>query len=150
MEFQKEMGLRLEERLAALHTQGSGTVGDMLQLRLLEQKPAQGEYVMCCATDSWMRNLAGTLHGGLCATLLDQAMGCVAYCAMPGLGTAPTIDLQISYHRPLIPGEEVLLRVRVLSCTKSLMRLTAEASSLSQPERLCLSGSGTYFYKPME
>jgi uncharacterized protein (TIGR00369 family) len=140
----------LRQRLEQLHTDGAGTIGDMLDLRLLEVDPEQGEILLRCGTASWMRNLAGTLHGGMCATVVDQAMGFIAYCLMPGAGIAPTVQLQVTYHRPLIPGEEVFVLVKVLSQTKSLMHLTAEAALVSVPDRVCLTATGTFFYKPSE
>ena len=140
--------ISLRSRLEQLHTDGAGTIGDMLDLRLLEVDSLQGTVLLRCATAPWMRNLAGTLHGGMCATVVDQAMGCVAYCAKPGAGIAPTIQLQVSYHRPLIPGEDVLMRIRVLSVTGSLIHLICEAMVASAPEKLCLSSTATYFYKP--
>lgn len=140
--------ISLRSRLEQLHTDGAGTIGDMLDLRLLEVDSLQGTVLLRCATAPWMRNLAGTLHGGMCATVVDQTMGCVAYCAKPGAGIAPTIQLQVSYHRPLIPGEDVLMRIRVLSVTGSLIHLSCEAMVASAPEKLCLSSTATYFYKP--
>ena len=104
MQLNETFKTRLTERLATLHTRGAGTIGDMLDLRLVDCDLEKGEFTMQACTQEWMRNIAGTLHGGMCATLMDQSMGCVAYCAMPGEGIAPTIDLQVSYHRPLIPG----------------------------------------------
>ena len=138
----------LRSRLEQLHTGGAGTIGDMLELELLGCNTLDGEILMTCKTGPWMRNLAGTLHGGMCATVVDQAMGCVAYCAKPGEGLAPTVQLQVSYHRPLIPGEDVLMRIRVLSVTGSLIHLSCEAMVASAPEKLCLSSTATYFYKP--
>ena len=149
MQLQENMKQRLQSRLDTLHDRGAGTIGDMLQLRLVDCDLEKGEFTMQCRTEGWMRNIAGTLHGGMCATLMDQAMGCVAYCAMPGEGIAPTIDLQVSYHRPLIPGEDVLIRVRMVSVTKSLMYLASEAALVSQPDRVCITSSATFFYKPM-
>ena len=88
-----------------------------------------------------------TLHGGLCATILDQAMGFVSYCLKAGEGTAPAVHLSVDYHRPLRPGERVKVTVRVVSVTRNLMNLTAEACQESHPEKICLSGSGVYFFK---
>lgn len=148
MNLREDMEEYLRSRLQALHTCGEGTIGDMLQLELLEYDRKKAEFLLRGRTEMWMRNLAGTLHGGMCATVLDQAMGCVAYCAKPGEGTAPTVQLQVSYHRPLIPGEEVLIRVRVVCVTRSLMHLSCEAMMASAPEKLCLTGTAVYFYKP--
>lgn len=149
MTLREDMEQILRGRLAALHTAAAGTIGDMLDLELLEYDPDRAEFLMRCRTGLWMRNIAGTLHGGMCATLVDQAMGCVAYCAKPGEGTAPTVNLQVSYHRPLIPGEDVLIRIRVISVTRSLMHLSSEAMVATAPEKVCITSTATYFYKPI-
>ena len=137
-------------RIAQLSQAAPGTIGDILQFRFLHYDPAEDVYALTCQTEDWMRNAAGTLHGGMCATILDQAMGFVSFCRKPGDGTAPTIQLAVDYHRPLIPGETVLIKVRVISITHTLMHLSAEAMRCDHPEKVCLSGSGIYFYKPSE
>ena len=150
MNLHENFELLLYRRLEQLHTDGAGTIGDMLELELLGCNTLDGEILMTCKTGPWMRNLAGTLHGGMCATVVDQAMGCVAYCAKPGEGLAPTVQLQVSYHRPLIPGEDVLIRIQVVSVSRSLIHLSCEAMLASRPEKLCLSGSAVYFFKAAE
>lgn len=137
-------------RLEQLHTLAPGSIGDQLQLELVDCDADAGLYVMRCKTQSWMRNIAGTLHGGMCATLVDQAMGCVAYCAKPGEGTAPTIEMNVTYHRPLIPGEDALIQVRLESVSRHLMHLAAEVFEMSNPDKLCLAATAVYFYKPAQ
>jgi uncharacterized protein (TIGR00369 family) len=146
--MQDNMEEIVRRRIALLHEVVPGSIGDLLSFQLESCDPRQGEYTLRCKTQPWMRNVAGTLHGGMCATLVDQAMGFISYCVKPGEGTAPTVQLQVTYHRPLIPGEEVLIRVKVLSVTKRLMHLTAEAYMSAFPERVCLTSTATYFYKP--
>ena len=150
MQLNENFKTRLLQRLETLHTHGAGTIGDMLDLRLVDCDLEKGEFLLQCQTQEWMRNIAGTLHGGMCATLVDQSMGCVAYCAKPGEGAAPTIEMNVSYHRPLIPGEDVLIRVQLVSVSRSLMHLRSEAYLISQPDKLCISASGVYFYKSAE
>ncbi len=135
-------------RIAQISEEVPGSIGDMMQFELLECIPERGDYTMRCQTAPWMRNFAGTLHGGMCATVLDQAMGFISYCLKPGEGIAPTVQLEVDYHRPLIPGEDVVVKVHVVTATKSLMNLTAEATQASNPDKICLSGSGIYFFKP--
>ena len=147
MSVANNMEQLLHQRMRKIQTAAPGSVGDMLQLKLVSCDEERNEYTFRSRTDHWMRNIAGTLHGGMCATIMDQTMGLVAYCCKPGEGIAPTIEFQLSYHRPLIPGEDVLVCVQILSITRSLIRLRAEASLASSPERICLTGSGTYFYK---
>lgn len=67
---------------------------------------------------------------------------------MEGEGSAPAVHLSVDYHRPLHPGEQVIVKVHVVSVTRSLTKLTAEAFQASSPEKICLSGSGVYFFKP--
>ena len=144
----EDMAAILRARIAQLHEIAPGSIGDLMEYRLVDCDAGAGEYTFLCRTEEWMRNGPGTLHGGMCATVVDQAMGFVAYCIKPGEGIAPTIQMSTVYHRSLIPGQQVLVRVRVLSQTRSLMNLTAEACAADAPEKLCLSASATYFYKP--
>ena len=146
----KDISAELQLRLTQLHSAAPGSIGDMLQLELVDFDADAGVYDLRCKTMDWMRNIAGTLHGGMCATLVDQSMGCVAYCAKPGEGAAPTIEMNVSYHRPLIPEEDVLIRVQLVSVSRSLMHLRSEAYLISQPDKLCISASGVYFYKSAE
>lgn len=138
----------VRRRIAQITAEVPGSIGDMMHFQLLECNPDKGDYTMSCQTAPWMRNFAGTLHGGMCATILDQAMGFISYCIKPGEGGAPTVQLEVDYHRPIIPGEDVIVKVHVVTATRSLMNLTAEAMQMSHPEKICLSGSGIYFYKP--
>ena len=148
MSGENKLSQSIINRIAELHAVAPGSTGDIMEYRLTAWDDDRGEYIFTCKTFDWMRNGPGTLHGGMCATVIDQAMGFVAYCAKPGEGIAPTVSMQTSYHRALIPGQDVVVTVRMLSRTRSLMHFTAEAAQIQAPEKLCLSGSATYFYKP--
>lgn len=140
----------IRNRLALLHEVAPDSIGDLLRLELESYDPERQEYWLRGRTLGWMRNVAGTLHGGMGATLMDQTMGAVAYCLMPGEGFAPTIEMNVSYHRPLMPGEDVRVRVSVVSVTRSLIRLESRAYQADRPDRLCISATAAYFYKPLE
>lgn len=133
--------------LARLHEVAPGSVGDRLELEALEYDDKKKEFLLRCPTDLTMRNAHGTLHGGVCATIADQAMGSVACCYKRGEGIIPAIELSLNYHRPLMPGERVLIRVRPVAVTRTLIHMTAELCRESQPEKLCSSARATYFYK---
>lgn len=125
-----------------------GSIGAQMDYQVLSWDGDAQALTMTCRTFPWMRNFAGTLHGGMCATILDQAMGFVSYCLKREEGTAPTVELNVDYHRPITPGQSVTVRVYVVSVTRSLIRLRAEAWQGSAPAKLCLSGAGIYFQKP--
>lgn len=147
MEISEQLEQAVRDRLAAIHTLAPGSIGAQMEFALLECDSSAGTVTLLCRTMPWMRNIAGTLHGGMCATVVDQAMGFIAYCLKNEEGTAPTIELQVSYHRPLIPGEDVVVTVKVISVTRTLIRLSCEAYQAEKPEKLCLSASATYFRK---
>lgn len=138
----------MRDCIIRLHTYAPDSIGDRLSLQLEECSAEARTYTLRAATKEWMRNVNHTLHGGMCATILDQAMGFVAYCAMPGAGISPTIQLQVSYLRAIPVGEDVLVRMHVASVTKSLIHITAEAWTGEDARRICLTGSATYFFKP--
>ena len=150
MSAASETAAFLRRRIAQVSELAPGSIGDMLHFELLEFNPEAGDYFLSCRTENWMRNPAGTLHGGLCATVLDQAMGLIPYCLKTEAGTAPAVQLSVNYHRPLIPGTEVLVKVHVVSVTRSLITLSAEARPKEAPEKLCLSGTGLYLWKPAQ
>ena len=147
MEEKKDLEQIVKERIQLVTDMIPGSIGDLMKFHLISCDPDRGEYTLGCSTELWMRNVAGTLHGGMCATIVDQAMGFIAHCVKPGEGVAPTVQMQVSYHRPLIPGKDVIVRVQVLSVTKSLMHLTGEAALAEEPDRICLTSTGMYFYK---
>lgn len=136
--------------LQRLHEVAPGSIGDRLCLEALEYDEQRKEFLLRSKTEKWMCNAHGTLHGGICATIADQAMGSVACCFKQGEGIIPAIELHTNYHRPLIPGDGVLIRVRVVSVTKTLIHMASELYRESAPEKLCITGSATYFYKPIE
>ena len=80
MSAASETAALLCRRIAQVSEFAPGSVGDMLHFELLECDPEAGDYFLSCRTETWMRNPAGTLHGGLGATVLDQAMGLIPYC----------------------------------------------------------------------
>ena len=138
---------KVRDRVEAMHTLAPGSIGDQMHYSLLHCDEGAGECTFLCQTFDWMRNTSGTLHGGLCATVVDQAMGFVAHCVKRGEGAAPTVELQMSYHRPLNPGEDVEVKVKVVSVTSSLIRLSAQAHHPGKPEKVCLTATATYFQK---
>ena len=138
-----DLGERVCCRIKQVSDECPGSIADMLNFQLVSC--GQRDVVFTCRTQPWMRNASGTLHGGLCTTILDQAMGFVCHCLIPGEGSVPTVHLEVNYHRPLDPGEQVVVKVHVLSVTRSLITLNAEAFQATNPEKISLSGSGTHF-----
>ena len=142
------LGEKVQARIEELSVIAPDSIGVQMQYAVLGYDEAERVVTMRCKTFPWMRNGFGALHGGMCATVVDQAMGFVAHCCKLDDGTAPTVQLSVDYHRPFVPGEDILVKVKVLSVSRNLMRFTAEAYQASAPEKLCLTGSSIFFNKP--
>lgn len=61
----------------------------------------EGAVTFTCRPDESHSNPIGAVHGGLVCTLLDSALGCAAQTTLPvGMGYT-SIDLSVSYLRPV-------------------------------------------------
>ena len=69
----------------------------------------------------YMLNLAGTLHGGVLATLLDSALTCALVTRLPKGTACTTIDLQIRFFRPVrASAEKLTARAEIVNQGKTL------------------------------
>ena len=133
-----------------LHRHAPDSIGDLLHFQVVECDPEKGIYSFSLDTEGWMQNAFGTLHGGIIATALDQGMGMLATCLMNGQGLTPSVQLNITYHRPLVPGEKILLRIYVESVTRTLIHMRGEAFQEGTSGKLCASGTGIFYFKPVD
>ena len=60
-----------------------------------------GRIVMELEPDESLENTIGLLHGATAAALLDTAMGCAIATMQPAGQTSVTLDLKLTYLRPL-------------------------------------------------
>ncbi len=141
----KTVAERINSRIAWIQDSAEDTVGGALHLQLIYWKEETGEYMFRSATTDWMRNVIGTLHGGSCAIMVDQAMGCVANCLFEDEPHAPTSQLQLNFHRPMLAGESFLIKVRIVSISRSMIHLSAEVYAEKAPDKLCASASSIFF-----
>ena len=138
----------VHRRLDYLQKHLPDTISSMIRLEMMEIHEETNEFLIKGYPAPWMVNFNGTLHGGICATYVDQAMGHIAFCLKPGPGITPTIDMNIKYHRPFMTDDVIIMRVKKLSQTKTLICMSCEAYREGEPDKVCISASATYFYKP--
>lgn len=145
MPYTVEYGLK--KYVEVLRTNFSGTIAEMLKFEVVSCDEVNDNYVLKCKTEPWMSNHYGTLHGGICATIMDQAMGMVVSCLKKGYGTCTTVQLETDYHRPLAAGEDILIQVHVMSVTRSLINMTAEIIDPTKPAKFAVTGSAIFFFR---
>lgn len=145
MPYTMEYGLR--KYVEIMHSNYSGTIADMLKFEVVSCDEVNDHYVLKCHTEPLMCNHYGTLHGGICATIMDQAMGMVCSCLKKGFGTCTTLQLESDYHRPIPAGDYLLVQVHVMSVTRSVINMTCELINPSKPEKFSVTGSSIFFFR---
>lgn len=136
-------------RFHALKRAIPDTISADIDLQLMECNEEHGEFLIKARTAAYMRNYYGFLHGGMIAMIMDQAMGHMAYCVTSGRSHSVTTEMNLSYLRPMLATDDVLIRVFVVSNGKALIRVRAEGYQASAPDRLCVTGTATYFNQPV-
>ncbi len=140
----------LTQMIEELHRQAPDSIGNLLQFRAETYDEQKGDYYFCSQTSEWMRNAFGSLHGGMFAAVMDQAMGYVAMYLMGGTAVTPSIQLNVTYHRPAKAGSELSIKVHVDAVTKSIIYLRSEITERTNPNRLLTSATGIYAIKSLE
>lgn len=144
-ERQKEMsGLEFVQGLA----DGSLPLNTMAEtLGYDVSEAANGRVVVTAIPDATHLNPAGTVHGGLAATMLDSAMGLAIHSTLEKGAGSTTLEFKISLLRPITP-ETGLIKAEgvVLSCGRRIG--TAEGRITDQEGRLLAHGTTTCLIFP--
>ncbi|HKU66846.1 MAG TPA: PaaI family thioesterase [Candidatus Baltobacteraceae bacterium] len=75
----------------------------------------------------YMLNLAGTVHGGVLATLIDSALTCALVTRLPKGMACTTIDLQMRFFRPVhLSAQQLTARADVLNAGKTFAATQGE------------------------
>lgn len=144
-ERQKEMsGLEFVQGLA----DGSLPLNTMAEtLGYDVSEAANGRVVVTAIPEATHLNPAGTVHGGLAATMLDSCMGLAIHSTLEkGFGST-TLEFKISLLRPITP-ETGLIKAEgvVLSCGRRIG--TAEGRLTDREGRLLAHGTTTCLIFP--
>jgi len=139
-EQQKQMsGLEFVQGLA----NGTLPLNSMAQTLGYDVSEAiKGRVVVTAIPDATHLNPAGTVHGGVAATMLDTCMGLAIHSTLDkGFGST-TLEFKISLLRPITP-QTGLIKAEgvVLSCGRRIG--TAEGRLTDQAGRLLAHGTTT-------
>lgn len=101
-----------------------------------------GRVVVTATPDDTHLNPAGTVHGGLAATLLDSCMGLAIWSTLEkGIGQT-TLEFKISLVRPITP-ETGLIRAEGVVLNRGRRVGTAEGRITDDRDRLLAHGTTT-------
>lgn len=86
------------------------------------------------------------MHGGMTATLLDTAMGMAAYSVCPPGHYSVTIQLDVKYIRPALPGQNLAATGQTVHAGKRTAVVTGEVRTAEGG--LIATGTATMMYLP--
>lgn len=144
-DYSQTMEDRLRHALEFQRHPENDNIEDWMALRLVSCDPENNEYLIRANTAGWMRNAVDHVHGGISTAFLDQAMGCVCHCQTESAEIAPTIEMNLSFHRPVLLDSQILIKVQVLSVTRHLIRMAGQIVMADAPEKTCVSATATFY-----
>ena len=103
---------------------------------------AKGRVVVAALPHERHRNPAGTVHGGLAATLLDSCMGLAVHSMLDQGFAQTTLEFKISLVRPITPQTGLVkAEGKVVSCGRRIG--TAEGTMRDTNGRVLAHGTTT-------
>lgn len=118
-----------------------------LGMRLTHVDQASMSIAMAFDVSARFANPTGAVQGGFVSAMLDEAMSTCCIIASNVTMTAPTLEMKISFLRPLFPGAATV-KARILKWGKSAAFMEAEAYD---PEgRLVAKATATALPKPFK
>lgn len=86
-------------------------------------------------------NPAGSMQGGYITAAFDNVFGPLCYRAS-GTGASAMVDINTSYHRPVFPGDQLIITARVKAKGKRIIHMEGEA--YNSEKKLVASASCDY------
>jgi uncharacterized protein (TIGR00369 family) len=102
----------------------------------------RGRVVITAAPRETHLNPAGTVHGGLAATMLDSCMGLAVHSMLDKGIASTTLEFKISFVRPITP-ETGVIRAEGVVINQGRRIGTAEGRVTDQRGRLLVHGTTT-------
>ena len=115
-------------------------IGDLIGIT--DQTIDFGEVSFTIATRPDFANPLGSVHGGICATLLDSVMGCAVHSTLgPGIGYS-TLEIKVNYIRTVpTDGRKLIGTGKVVHAGRSTA--TAEGKVVDEDGRLVAHATTT-------
>ena len=94
-------------------------------------------------TQPWQKNERGDIHGGIISSMFDSAIGTTAIFAA-GWREATTIDLDVSFLRPLDGDSHAIIHTYIIKNGRSIIRLRGEMIC-EESGKLVAAATGNWF-----
>lgn len=122
-------------------------LGDLLGMEIVSIE--QGSVAFAIEPEPRFANFNGTLHGGVCATLLDSVMGCAVHSALAAGLSCTAIELKVNFVRAVsVGGGRLLAEGKVIHLGRRIA--TAEGFIRDQDGKLVAHGSSSCLILPTD
>lgn len=120
------------------------SINQMLGITLLEQRKGYGR-ILLTRTDDTPKGIGGSVHGGVLATMVDEAMLVAVFANLrEGEQPAGTAELNISYLRP-VHSDKVFATANEIKRGRQLAVIDVDITD--GDDRLCAKGRVTYAFR---
>lgn len=141
--MEKQEWLQSAERIISGYlTRQDGCFDDQMHAKLTACNYEEQTVTIEFETQKWQINERGGIHGGAIAGMFDTAFGVVAD-FIAGENEATTVDMNISYVRPLDYGQHTAITVYTVKTGRRIIRLRAEMIC-RETGKLVAAGVGTW------
>ncbi len=96
-----------------------------MQVRLLDVTPRSSVTIAVPVLESYC-NPAGSMQGGFISAAFDNAFGPLCILAT-GTNRTTALNINTSYHRPIFPGDELIITATVKSKGRTMVHILADA-----------------------
>lgn len=112
-----------------------------MQTRLLNFTPGQSVTVSIPVLECYC-NPAGSMQGGLISAAFDNAFGPLSIIATSA-ARGTTLNINTTYHRPIFPGDELIITATVKAKGRTLVHMVAEG--YNRGNQLIATANTQYF-----
>ena len=148
------VGAALAKTMSGLeYIQGlvTGSVPQPPIVNLMRMRPVAaevGRVTFTCDPDESHYNPIGTVHGGLVCTLLDSVLGCAVQTTLPKGQGYTSLEIKISYLRPVMADTGQLTAVGIVT-TPGSRAAFAEGTGHDSRGKLIATASSTLLVFPV-
>lgn len=114
------------EHFIALRTRAADTINAMVEMELVSADEESRTMTLRFPLRHWEMNPVGRTHGGILCTLLDMAMGGIAY-ACSDANFTPTIQMSVNFVKGSETGEGLYVEAVCDHCGSRMLMTRAVA-----------------------
>ena len=114
------------EHFIALRTRAADTINAMVEMELVSADEESRTMTLRFPLHHWEMNPVGRTHGGILCTLLDMAMGGIAY-ACSDADFTPTIQMSVNFVKGSETGEDLYVEAVCDHCGSRMLMTRAVA-----------------------